>query len=111
MTDLGCLISGCSSQTGFPNSSPVDFLYNSKGVAYWQVTELYVDDGRPSRFQWIAPGRVSFDSDPISQYITQYYVDGKAVPMSGLLSLITFTGLDEGVLQRGARTLRSAIDL
>ena len=81
------------------------------GVAYWQVTETYFDDGRPARFQWIAPGRVSFDSDPTTQFITQYYVDGKSVPMSGLGSLITFQGLDEGVLQRGARTLRSAIDL
>ena len=81
------------------------------GVAYWQVTETYFDDGRPARFQWIAPGRVSFDSDPTTQFITQYYVDGKAVPMSGAGSLITFQGLDEGVLQRGARTLRSAIDL
>lgn len=97
-----------------PRSTTIAWTVDSLlfyGVAYWQVTELYADDGRPSRFQWIAPGRVSFDSDPISQYITQYYVDGKAVPMSGLLSLITFTGLDEGVLQRGARTLRSAIDL
>jgi HK97 family phage portal protein len=31
--------------------------------------------------------------------------------MSGLGSLITFQGLDEGVLARGARTLRAAIDL
>ena len=81
------------------------------GIAYWRVTETYFDDGRPTRFEWIAPGRVSFDSDPQTNYITQYYVDGKAVPMSGLGSLITFQGLDEGVLQRGARTLRSAIDL
>ncbi len=81
------------------------------GVAYWRVTEVYFDDGRPARFEWIAPGRVSFDSDPVSQFIVRYYIDGKEVPMSGLGSLITFQGLDEGVLQRGARTLRSAIDL
>ena len=81
------------------------------GVAYWRVTETYFDDGRPARFEWIAPGRVSFDSDPVTQYITRYYVDGKEVPMSGLGSLITFQGLDEGVLARGARTLRAAIDL
>jgi HK97 family phage portal protein len=81
------------------------------GVAYWRVTEVYFDDGRPARFEWIAPGRVSFDTDPVSEYITRYYVDGKQVPMSGLGSLITFQGLDEGVLARGARTLRAAIDL
>ena len=24
------------------------------GVAYWRVTEVYFDDGRPARFEWIA---------------------------------------------------------
>ena len=81
------------------------------GVAYWQVTELYQDDGRPARFQWIAPGRISFRTDADTNFITEYTVDGKNVPMSGLGSLITFQAQDEGVLQRGARTLRSAIDL
>ena len=81
------------------------------GVAYWRVTETYFDDGRPARFEWIAPGRVSFDTDPQTEYITRYFVDGKQVPMSGIGSLITFQGLDEGVLARGARTLRAAIDL
>ena len=81
------------------------------GVAYWQVTELYQDDGRPARFQWIAPGRVSFTTDGNTNFITQYTIDGTPVPMSGLGSLITFQAQDEGVLQRGARTLRSAIDL
>ena len=81
------------------------------GVAYWQVTELYQDDGRPARFQWVAPGRVSFTTDGNTNFITQYTIDGTPVPMSGLGSLITFQAQDEGVLQRGARTLRSAIDL
>ena len=81
------------------------------GVAYWRVTETYFDDGRPARFEWVAPGRVSFTTDPYTNYITSYSVDGTEVPMSGLGSLVTFQGLDEGVLQRGARTLRSAIDL
>jgi phage portal protein BeeE len=81
------------------------------GVAYWRVTEVYFDDGRPARFEWVAPGRVSFTTDSNTNFITQYAVDGSPVPMSGLGSLVTFQGLDEGVLQRGARTLRSAIDL
>lgn len=81
------------------------------GVAYWKVTELYADDGRPARFEWVAPGRVSFTTDANSNFITQYQIDGSPAPMSGLGSLVTFQGLDEGVLQRGARTLRSAIDL
>jgi HK97 family phage portal protein len=81
------------------------------GVAYWRVNEVYFDDGRPARFEWVAPGRVSFVTDPYTNYITQYSIDGIPAPMSGIGSLITFQGLDEGVLQRGARTLRSAIDL
>ena len=81
------------------------------GVAYWRVTEVYFDDGRPARFEWIAPGRVSFTTDANTNFITQYTIDGTPVPMSGLGSLVTFQAQDEGILQRGARTLRSAIDL
>ena len=81
------------------------------GVTYWRVTEVYFDDGRPARFEWVAPGRVSFTTDGNTNFITQYTVDGSPVPMSGLGSLVTFQAQDEGILQRGARTLRSAIDL
>jgi phage portal protein BeeE len=81
------------------------------GVAYWRVTEVYFDDGRPARFEWIAPGRVSYTTDANTNFITQYTIDGSPVPMSGLGSLVTFQAQDEGILQRGARTLRSAIDL
>ena len=81
------------------------------GVAYWRVTEVYFDDGRPARFEWIAPGRVSYTTDANTNFVTQYTIDGTPVPMSGLGSLITFQAQDEGILQRGARTLRSAIDL
>jgi HK97 family phage portal protein len=97
-----------------PRSTTIAWTVDSLifyGVAYWQVTEVYADDGRPSRFQWVAPGRVSFRTDSWTNYIVQYTVDGTDVPMSGLGSLVTFQGLDEGVLERGARTLRSAIDL
>ena len=97
-----------------PRSATIAWTVDSLlfyGVAYWQVTELYQDDGRPARFRWVAPGRVSFNTDANTNFITEYMVDGSPVPMSGLNSLITFQGLDEGVLERGARTLRSAIDL
>ncbi len=72
---------------------------------------VHFDDGRPARFEWVAPGRVSYTTDGNTNFITQYTIDGTPAPMSGLGSLVTFQGLDEGVLQRGARTLRSAIDL
>ena len=29
------------------------------GVAYWRVTSLYADDGRPSGFEWVANTRVT----------------------------------------------------
>jgi len=78
------------------------------GVAYWRVTEVFADDGRPARFEWIAPTRVSFLTDTENYYVTQYQVDGKQVPMSGLGSLITFQGLSEGILNTGATIIQQA---
>jgi HK97 family phage portal protein len=81
------------------------------GVAYWQVTELYADDGRPARFNWIAPTRVTEQVSPDSQFITQYYIDGKPVPMQGLGSLITFQHLSEGILNTGATVIKQAYEI
>ena len=81
------------------------------GVAYWQVTELYADDGRPARFNWIAPTRVTEHTSPDSQFVTQYYIDGKAVPMEGLGSLITFQHLSEGILNTGSTIIRQAYEI
>ena len=81
------------------------------GVAYWEVTELYEEDGRPRRFEWVANTRVTFDLDLYNTTVQQYYVDGQARPMSGLGSLITFQGFDEGVLARGGATIQAAIDV
>ena len=80
------------------------------GVAYWQISETYQEDNRMARAQWVANTRVTFMVDPYSQVITQYYVDGIAVPMSGVGSLITFQK-DEGILSVGARTIQSAINV
>ena len=81
------------------------------GVAFWQVRETYFDDGRPARFEWVANHRVSQSLDRSSTFVEGYTVDGNPVPMDGLNSLITFQGLDEGILSRGARTIKAAIDL
>jgi HK97 family phage portal protein len=78
------------------------------GVAYWRVTEVYQDDGRPARFEWIAPTRVSFFTDANNYYVTQYQLDGSAVPMSGVGSLITFQSLNEGILNTGATIIQQA---
>ena len=81
------------------------------GVAYWQVTEVYAEDGRPSRFKWIPNVKVTFTTDLYGMDITQYYIDAAAVPMSGLGSIITFQAFDEGILERGSETIRAAVDL
>jgi HK97 family phage portal protein len=81
------------------------------GVAYWQVTELYAEDGRPSRFKWIPNVKVTFETDLYGMEVTQYYIEAVPVPMSGLGSLVTFQAFDEGILERGSETIRAAIDL
>jgi HK97 family phage portal protein len=80
------------------------------GTAYWQITETYQEDGRMARAEWIANTRVTFDTNFPSTIVTQYYVDGIAVPMSGIGSLITFQK-DEGILNSSARAIQSAIDI
>jgi HK97 family phage portal protein len=80
--------------------------------AYWRCTELYADDLRPSRFEWVANNRVTFTTNKFGTEITDYFVDGIKAPMSGIGSLITFQGLTGGgVLQTAARTIQSALDL
>jgi len=80
------------------------------GTAYWRITEVYQEDQRMANAEWVGNGRVSFETDPLSHYVTQYYVDGIPVPMSGLGSLITFQK-DEGILAVGARTIQAAVDV
>jgi HK97 family phage portal protein len=78
-------------------------------LAYWRITETYADDGRPSRFEWVANNRVTFTTNNFGTEIEQYYIDGIAVPMQ---SIVTFQGLNgAGVLQSGARTIQASLDL
>ena len=80
--------------------------------AYWRCTELFADDLRPSRFEWIANNRVTFTTNKFGTEIEEYFVDGVKAPMTGIGSLITFQGLTGGgVLQTAARTIQSALDL
>lgn len=78
------------------------------GVAYLLVTERYAEDGRPSAFEWVANTRVTFTTDIYGLYVTQYYVDANPVDMN---DIITIQGFDEGVLERGGRTIQAAIDV
>jgi HK97 family phage portal protein len=81
------------------------------GVAYWRVTSLYADDGRPSGFEWVANTRVTVTTDAMGYEVAYYSVDGKQVPMSGIGSLVTFQSLLPGVLETGARTIQAALDV
>ena len=78
------------------------------GRAFWQITNTYAEDGRPSRFQWIDARRVTWDNNSSNTQIAQYYVDLNPVPMNGVGSLVTFQALDEGVLARGGKTIATA---
>ena len=81
------------------------------GVAYWQVTEVYADDGRPARFEWVQNDRVTVKLDQYNQNVDYYMINNIKLPMSGVGSLITFQHLDQGLLLRAARTIKSAIDI
>jgi HK97 family phage portal protein len=79
------------------------------GVAYWQITETYLEDNRMANAEWVSNSRVTFVTDSTNSYVTEYYLDGKPLPMSGLGSLITFQK-DEGILAVGGTTIKAALD-
>ena len=79
------------------------------GVGYLEVTEQYADDGRPSRFQFVDFGRVSYTTNYNTTIIDKYYVDGIERPMSGLGSLVTFQMTNEGILNYGSEVLQQAL--
>jgi len=81
------------------------------GQAFWQVVEVYQEDGRPSRFEWIANSRVTATLDRDNVFVKSYAIDGTTVPMDGLGSLVTFQSLNDGILNTGASTIRAAIDV
>ena len=80
-------------------------------VAYWRVTSLYADDGRPSGFEWVANTRVTFTTNQYGTEVNDYFVDGIIVPMGGIGSLVTFQSLLPGVLQTSGSTIRAAFDI
>jgi HK97 family phage portal protein len=80
-------------------------------IAYWRVTSLYADDGRPSGFEWVANNRVTYTTDKYGTEVKDYFVDGDLVPMGGIGSLVTFQSLLPGVLQTASTTIRAAYDI
>jgi phage portal protein BeeE len=81
------------------------------GRAYWRVTDVYQEDGRPARFEWINPELVTFDTSLETGRIVRYYVNLNPTPLSGIGSLVVFSSVDEGILVRGGRTIRAAVEL
>jgi HK97 family phage portal protein len=81
------------------------------GVAYWRVTSLYADDGRPSGFEWVANTRVTVTTDETGETVQYYSINGVRAPMAGIGSLVTFQSLLPGVLETGGRTIQAALDL
>jgi HK97 family phage portal protein len=88
-----------------------DLLFH--GVAYGQVLDSYAasDNSRVRAWTRVAPDRVTYNLNANQTEITQYMVDGMIVPASGIGSLVVFSGLDEGVLNRAGRTIRAAQEL
>lgn len=86
-----------------------DLLF--EGVAYWEILEVSPEDRRPTKARRIEPHYVTYTVNQYDEFITQFYVKGKPVPMSGVGSLIMFNGIDEGILARGGRTIHSALQI
>jgi len=82
------------------------------GHAFWMVLELDPSDGRPSAARRIDPMRVTFTTDAVTgEVVDGFYLDGYRVPLTGVGSLIMFSGIDEGVLNRAGRTIHTALQL
>jgi phage portal protein BeeE len=64
------------------------------GVGYGQVLEMYssTDGGRVRAWTRVAPDRVTVTTNSNSTEVTGYSVDGKAVPISGVGSIIHRAG-------------------
>jgi HK97 family phage portal protein len=88
-----------------------DLLFH--GIGYGIVLDSYAasDNSRVRAWTRVAPDRVTYNLNANQTEITSYMVDGLHVPSSGIGSLIVFSGLDEGVLNRAGRTIRAAQEL
>ena len=97
-----------------PNNVTLSWIVDSLvwySVAYLKVVEEYQDDRRPSRFEYIRNSRVTVELNKDNTYVDQYFLDGNAIPMSGIGSLITIQLGKDPLLTSGARILRAAVDL
>jgi HK97 family phage portal protein len=88
-----------------------DLLFH--GVAYGQVLDSYAasDNSRIRAWTRVSPDRITYNTNAAQTEITEYLIDGMHIPATGVGSIIVFSGLDEGVLNRAGRTIRAAQEL
>jgi HK97 family phage portal protein len=87
-----------------------DILF--RGHAFWLVLAVDPEDNRPTQARRIDPTRVTFTTDTMTDEIVNgFYLDGNLCPITGVGSLIMFSGIDEGLLSRGGRTILTALEL
>ena len=87
-----------------------DLLF--QGQAFMVVLAVSPEDGRPTQARRIDPMRVTFTTDTqTDEIINGFYLDGYLTPITGVGSLIMFSGIDEGILNRGGRTITTALEL
>jgi HK97 family phage portal protein len=97
-----------------PNSIIISALVDALlfyGTGYLECTEVYQDDNRPARFDFVNNTRVQVQLNKNNTFVDFYTVDGVQRPMAGVGSLITFQSPIDGILHAGSRILRAAIDL
>ena len=97
-----------------PNNVTLSWLVDSLiwySVAYLRVEEVYQDDNRPARFEYVVNSRVTVELNNNNTLVKTYHVDGKPVPMEGVGSLVTIQIGKDALLTSGARILRAAADL
>ena len=83
-----------------------------QGQAFWVVLATSPEDGRPTQARRVDPMRVTFTTDTMTDEIVNgFYLDGYLTPVTGVGSLIMFSGIDEGILNRGGRTISTALEL
>ena len=88
----------------------IDSLFHY-GQSFWRVTELYQDDNRPARFEWVQNDLVTTKYNWDNTEVEYYMVNNVRVPMEGVGSLITFQALGQGLLLRAGNTIRAALDI
>ena len=86
-----------------------DLLFH--GIGYLQVMDVSPADGRPYRLRRVNPVRVTPNISADQTLVISYNLDGQLLPNNGLGSLIVFNGMDEGVLVRAGRTIKTAMEL